>query len=54
MTVDIDSFAGIITHTKPFNAPLSRTSRVSWLQKKHSPTHTHDEEEEEEGFRQLL
>jgi len=29
------------THTKPFNGPLSGTTRVVWYQKKHSPTHTH-------------
>jgi len=39
------------THTQPFNSPLSRTAQVSRYQKKHSPTHTH--EEEEEGFAQL-
>jgi len=32
------------THTQPFNGHLSRTTRVSRYQKKHSPTHTHDEE----------
>ena len=37
-------------HTKPFNSPLSGTTRVSQYQKKHSPTHTY--EEEEEGFAQ--
>jgi len=34
------------THTQPFNGPLSRTARVSRYQKKHSPTHTYEEEEE--------
>ena len=29
------------THTKPFNGLLSRTTRLGWYQKKHSPTHTH-------------
>jgi len=29
------------THTQPFHGPLSRTTRVSRYQKKHSPTHTH-------------
>ena len=29
------------THTKPFNGPLSRTTRVGQYQKKHSCTHTH-------------
>jgi len=38
------------THTQPFNGPLSRTTWVSWYQKKHSPIHTH--EGEEEGFTQ--
>jgi len=39
------------THTQLFNGPLSWTTRVSWYQKKFSPTYnTHDEEEEEEGF----
>jgi len=37
------------THTQPFNGPLSGATRVSWHQKKHSPTHTH---QEEEGFAQ--
>jgi len=36
------------THTQPFNGPLPGTNRASWHQKKHSSTHTH--EEEEEGF----
>ena len=39
------------THTQPFNSPSSETTLVS--QKKHSPTHTH-EEEEEEGFAQTV
>ena len=34
------------THTPAFNCPLSGTA---WYEKKHSPTHTH---EEEEGFAQ--
>jgi len=38
------------THIRPFNGPLSGTTRVSWYQKKHSPIHTH--QEEEEGFTQ--
>jgi len=29
-------------HTQPFYGPLSRTTRVSQYQKKHSPTHHHD------------
>jgi len=37
-------------HTQPFNGPLSGTTRVSRYQKKHSPTHAY--EEEEEGFTQ--
>jgi len=38
------------THThKQFNGPLSGTTHVGRYQKKHSPTHTH---EEEEGFTQ--
>ena len=37
-------------HTQPFNGPLSGTTRVSRYQKKHSPTHAY--EEEEEGFAQ--
>jgi len=39
------------TRTQPFNGPLSVTTRVGWYQKKHLPTHAH-EEEEEEGFAQ--
>ena len=39
------------TQTQPFNGPLFGTTRVSQYQKKHSPTHTCDEEEEE-GFAQ--
>ena len=35
-----------VTHTQQFNVPLSGTTRVSRYQKKHSPTHTHEEEEE--------
>ena len=38
------------THIQPFNGPLSATTHVSRYQKKHSPIHTH--EEEEEGFAQ--
>jgi len=38
------------THTQPFNSPLSGTTRVSQCQKKPSPIHTG--EEEEEGFAQ--
>ena len=38
------------THTLLYNGPLSGTTRVSRYQKKHSPTHTH--EKEEEGFAQ--
>jgi len=38
------------THTQLFNGPLSGTIQVSRYQKKHSPTHTH---EEEEGFAQI-
>ena len=38
------------THTQLFKGPLSGTTRVSRYQKKHSPTRTH--EEEEEGFAQ--
>jgi len=33
---------------QPFNGPLSGTTRVSQYQNKHSPTRTH--EEDEEGF----
>jgi len=33
-------------HTQPFNGSLSGTTRVSRYQKKHSLTHTHEEEEE--------
>jgi len=40
----------LVSHPQPFNDPLSRTTRVSWHQKKPSPTHTH--KEEEEGFAQ--
>jgi len=36
--------------TQLFNGPLSRTTRVSRYQKKHSPTQT--DEEEKEGFTQ--
>ena len=34
-------------NTSPYthNRPLSRTAQVSWYQKRHSPTHTHQEEE---------
>jgi len=39
---------GHYTHTELFNGPLSGTTRVIQKQKKHSPTHTH----EEEGFTQ--
>ena len=38
------------THIQPFNGPLSATTHVSRYQNKHSPIHTH--EEEEEGFAQ--
>ena len=38
------------THTQLFNGQLSGTIQVSRYQKKHSPTHTH---EEEEGFAQI-
>jgi len=31
-----------ITDTQPFNGPLSGMTRVGWYQKRHSPTHTHD------------
>ena len=31
-------------HTELFNGPLSGTTRVIQKQKKHSPTHTHEEE----------
>ena len=34
------------THTQLFNGPLSGTNRVCQYQKKHSPTHTHEEEEQ--------
>ena len=37
------------TYTQPFNGRLSGTTWASRYQKKHSPTHTH---EEEEGFAQ--
>jgi len=33
-------------HTRPYSNPLSGTTRVSRYQKKHSPTHSHEEEEE--------
>ena len=33
--------AVLITHTQPFNGPLSGTTRVGRYQKKHSPSHTH-------------
>ena len=33
------------THTQPFNGPLSGTTRVSQYQKKHSPTHTHPDQQ---------
>jgi len=33
------------THTQLFNGPLSGTTLVSQYLKKHSPTHTHEEEE---------
>ena len=29
------------TYTQPLNGHLSRTTRASWYQKKHSPTHIH-------------
>jgi len=31
------------THTQPFCGPLSETTRVSWYQKKHSPTPTYSD-----------
>ena len=34
------------THIQTFNDPLSKTTQVCWYQKKHSPTHTHEDEEE--------
>ena len=37
------------THTQSFSDPLSGSTRGSQYQKKHSPTHAH---EEEEGFTQ--
>jgi len=37
-------------HTQSFDGPLSVTTWVSRYQKKHSPTHTH--QEDEEGFTQ--
>jgi len=30
----------MLTHTQPFNGPMSGTTQVSWYQNKHSPTHT--------------
>ena len=39
------------SHTQLYNGPLSGTNRFSWYKKKHSPTHTH--EKEEEGFVQI-
>ena len=33
-------------YARLLNGPLSRTARVSWYQKKHAPSHTHEEEEE--------
>jgi len=39
-------------HTRPYSSPLSGTTRVSRYQKKHSPTHSR--EEEEEAFAQTI
>ena len=39
------------TSTQPINGPLFENTQVSRYQKKHSPIHTH---EEEEGFAQTI
>ena len=48
--VRLDQLHSLLLHTQLFDGLLSRTTRVSRYQKKHSPTHNH--EEEEEGFAQ--
>ena len=44
----------LVTHTQPFNSPLSGTTWVSRYQKKHSSTHTHEEDKKDSSQRWLL
>jgi len=42
----ISSSQSLDTHTHTFNSPVSGIIRASWYQKKHSPTHTHEEKKD--------